>query len=117
MAREIRFGKLRHCRICGKKGIKFASDGCKYCGSPWIDSTGWEIKRREGLTEVIDGIEVLKKKGSKEVLKENINYVSKKTLFGTLGLSAWILIVLLIIFLNVIIFGFIIPFFLGWKPL
>ena len=69
--------ELRFCRICGKKGIKFASDGCKYCGSPWIDNIEWQIKKREGLTEVINGIEVLKKKGSKEVFKENINYVNK----------------------------------------
>ena len=27
--------KLRKCKACGKKGIKFASDGCKYCGASW----------------------------------------------------------------------------------
>ena len=62
--------KLRFCRICGKKGIKFASDGCKYCGSPWIDNIEWQIKKREGLTEVINGIEVLRKKSSKEVFNK-----------------------------------------------
>ena len=31
--------KLRYCRICGKKGIRFASDGCKYCGSNYVTNT------------------------------------------------------------------------------
>mgnify|MGYP004308441969 CR=1 FL=1 len=111
MVSEIRFGKLRFCRICGKQGVKFASDGCKYCGSPWIDDITWQIKRKEGLTEVIDGVEVLKKESSKEVLKENINYVVKKTLFGISGLSIGILIIFLIISIYAIIYGFIIPFY------
>ena len=88
--------ELRFCRICGKKGIKFASDGCKYCGSSWIDNIEWQIKKREGLTEVINGIEVLRKKSSKEVFKENINYVNKNTWSAISPILFWSLLILLI---------------------
>ena len=26
---------LRLCQACGKRGVKFASDGCKFCGAEW----------------------------------------------------------------------------------
>ena len=65
--------KLRFCRICGKKGIKFASDGCKYCGSPWIDNIEWQIKKRKGLTEG----NVLKKNAFKEPFGEKVYRVEE----------------------------------------
>ena len=105
MVDEIRFGKLRFCRICGKKGIKFASDGCKYCGSPWIDNIGWQIKRKQGLTEVIDGIEVLKKKSSKKVIVETVNHINKKIVMDRYkitdeikGVLGWVFLLLLDIY-------------------
>ena len=43
--------KLRYCRICGKKGIRFASDGCKYCGSDYVTNTQWQLAKQKGLTK------------------------------------------------------------------
>ena len=43
--------KLRYCRICGKKGIRFASDGCKYCGSDYVTNTQWQFAKQKGLTK------------------------------------------------------------------
>ena len=43
--------KIRNCRICGKKGVKFASDGCKICGADWVSDIEWSIAKKEGLTD------------------------------------------------------------------
>ena len=43
--------KLRNCRVCGKKGIKFASDGCKFCGADWVTDTQWQLAKEKGLTD------------------------------------------------------------------
>ena len=51
--------KLRFCRICGKKGIRFASDGCKYCGAAYVTDTQWKLAKQKGYTNG----KVMKKKG------------------------------------------------------
>ena len=61
--------KLRHCRICGKKGIRFASDGCKYCGSDYVTNTQWQLAKQKGLTKG----KVIKK----AVKKDTFKYVKK----------------------------------------
>ncbi|WP_440681768.1 hypothetical protein [Candidatus Pelagibacter sp. HIMB1623] len=43
--------KKRLCRVCGKKGIKFASDGCLICGATWVSDTVWDIALRKNQTE------------------------------------------------------------------
>ena len=41
--------KLRNCRVCGKKGIKFASNGCKFCGAAWVSDISWNIAKKKSL--------------------------------------------------------------------
>ena len=95
--------KLRFCRICGKKGIKFASDGCKYCGSSWVSDALWQVKKRKGLTEG----NVLKENAFKEPFGEKVNRVTKNTLFGTLGILLWPLIIFSICLFWALFFTFI----------
>jgi hypothetical protein len=46
--------KKRLCRVCGKKGIKFASDGCLICGAAWVDNTQWNIAL--GKNQTVDNV-------------------------------------------------------------
>ena len=55
--------KKRLCRVCGKKGIKFASDGCLICGATWASSTQWNIALEKNQTEG-------------NVLKKNSEFIS-----------------------------------------
>ena len=87
--------KLRHCRICGKKGIRFASDGCKYCGSDYVTNTQWQLAKQKGLTK---GKVIKKKKYG-----INPNFFSSYDLADILyyvGLISFILIVWVLLTIN-----------------
>ena len=87
--------KIRHCRICGKNGIRFASDGCKYCGSDYVTNTQWQLARQKGLTKG----KVLKKKK----YGINPNFFSSYDLtdiFYYVGLISFILIVWVLLTIN-----------------
>ena len=87
--------KLRHCRICGKKGIRFASDGCKYCGSDYVTNTQWQLAKQKGLTK---GKVIKKKKHG-----INPNFFSSYDLADILyyvGLISFILIVWVLLTIN-----------------
>ena len=87
--------KLRHCRICGKKGIRFASDGCKYCGSDYVTNTQWQLAKQKGLTK---GKVIKKKKYG-----INPNFFSSYDLtdiFYYVGLISFILIVWVLLTIN-----------------
>ena len=85
--------KLRNCRICGKKGVKFASDGCKICGADWVSDTRWSIAKKEGLT---DGKKLRKLSNTEKTyrsIKDNIpssrEFVGLLFGFGLIGLIAY----------------------------
>ena len=94
--------KLRFCRVCGKKGIKFASDGCRYCGSDYISDIAWKIKKKEGLTKG----RVLKNNTFKESFKNKSKRVGINTLSTILGVIGWPLIIFLICFIWAVILVF-----------
>jgi len=88
--------KLRNCRVCGKKGIKFASDGCKFCGSRWISDTEWKIAKDKGLTSG----NVLRKPGNFEKIYRSFidNLGSPRELMGFLFGASLLVIIGYVIF-------------------
>ena len=105
--------KLRFCRVCGKKGIKFASDGCKYCGSAYVSDIVWEIKKKEGLTKgrVLNNKLISKKKD-----REHNKNIIKNIFITTTSIIGLPLFFLIFVSILAIFWGFIVPFFLGWGP-
>ena len=101
--------KKRLCRVCGKKGIKFASDGCLICGAAWVDNTQWNIAL--GKNQTVDNL--LKKnsefiyyknkklKNKNNIIKKKNTKISSLSLIpnGVFGISIYVLIILFCIWI------------------
>lgn len=101
--------KKRLCRVCGKRGIKFASDGCLICGASWVDNTQWNIAL--GKNQTVDN--VLKKNSEfiyykNKKLKDKYNKIKRKNTKrsslslipnGVFGISIYVLIILFCIWI------------------